>query len=268
MGVAVFFAASLLASLAVDLFNAAAKPESLLLSTFLRPVLTIAAVALLMRLYIVRILRLPLSDFRIRKPKSIAIWILCAAALPLGVSGFFMLTPGTFGVSDFTSAQIIQRIVSAVLGSCLAAGITEELVFRGFIMRLAEARWNKSIAIIAPSALFASLHVFNMPNPNIADIIILLAAGTCAGAMFSMIAYQSGSIWPGAIVHGFWNLVVVGGILKIGVAPERTIFTYTLSADSALLTGGAFGIEASLPAVIGYGAVILLAWLLRRKQKT
>jgi hypothetical protein len=32
-----------------------------------------------------------------------------------------------------------------------------------------------------------------------------------------------------------------------------------------LLTGGAFGIEASVPAIIGYGSVILIAFLLLRR---
>jgi membrane protease YdiL (CAAX protease family) len=148
----------------------------------------------------------------------------------------------------------------------LVAGITEELIFRGFIMRLVEARWNRLAAMIAPSVLFALLHISGMANPNIADILRLLVAGTSVGVMFSMIACHSGSIWPGAVVHGIWNLIIIGGILRIDVAPARSVFTYTLSADSALLTGGAFGIEASLPAVTGYCIVIVSVWILGRKS--
>jgi membrane protease YdiL (CAAX protease family) len=266
MGVVVFFAGSLLSALPIDLLHSITKSEASALTIAIRCALNMAITLPLVYLYIVKGFKLPLSDFRIRRPKSVAVWILCAAALPLAVSGFFvLLVPGSFGVSGLSDAQILRRVATAVLGSCMVAGITEELIFRGFIMRLAEIRWNKCVAAIVPSVLFALLHVSGMANPNIADILRLLVAGTGVGVMFSMIAYHSGSIWPGAIVHGIWNLIIIGGILRIDVAPARSVFTYTLLSDSALLTGGAFGIEASLPAVTGYCIVIVLTWFFRRK---
>jgi membrane protease YdiL (CAAX protease family) len=268
MGVVVLLAGGLLASQSVNLFHAITKSEVSVWTIAIRCALNMAIALLLIYLYIVKAFKMPLSDFRIRKPKSIAVWIPCAAALPIAVSGFFvLLVPGSFGVSDLSSAQIVQRVATAVLGTCLVAGIIEELIFRGFIMRLVEVRWNKCAAAIAPSVLFALLHISGMANPNIADILRLLVAGTSVGVMFSLIAYHSGSIWPGALVHGIWNLIIIGGILRIDVAPERSVFTYTLPADSALLTGGAFGIEASLPAVIGYCTVIVvIAFVTKRRQ--
>jgi len=269
MGVVILLVGNLLASLSFDLIYLIAKTETPFSPLIIagQSVLTIAITLLLTSLYIVKILKMPLNDFRICRPKSIAVWILCAMALPLAVSGFYIfLIPGTFAVSELSSEQAALRIMNAILGSCLAAGITEELIFRGFIMRLLEVRWNKHIAIIVPSVLFGILHIFNMQNPNIVDILILLAAGTSVGIMFSMIAYQSGSIWPGAVVHGIWNLIIIGGILEISTEPGRSIFTYTVKSNSTLLTGGAFGIESSLPAITGYGIVIILAWILHRRK--
>jgi hypothetical protein len=105
-----------------------------------------------------------------------------------------------------------------------------------------------------------------MDNPNTVDVIMLLIAGTCVGVMFSLIAYQSGSIWPSAIVHGIWNLIIIGGIFEISNEPARSLFNYTIHSNSTLITGGAFGIEASVPAVVGYGIVIILAIVLQRKK--
>jgi alanine dehydrogenase len=157
--------------------------------------------------------------------------------------------------------------MNAIFNTCFVAGITEEVVFRGFIMRLLEIRWNKYVAIIAPSVLFGLLHIFNMENFNIADVLMLLVAGTSVGIMFSTIAYQSGSVWSSALVHGIWNMIVIGGILEISIKPKQSIFTYTLNSNSTLLTGGAFGVESSLPAIIGYGIVIVIALtLLLRKE--
>jgi len=229
-------------------------------------VLQIVIPFLLLWLYIVKIMKLPLRDFRICKPKNIFIWILCALALPLAVSAIYiLLIPGTFAISERGNEQVTLLIIHAVFMTCLVAGISEELLFRGFIMRLLEVRWNKYIAIILPSVLFAALHIGNLQNPNIVEIIILLIAGTSVGVMFSMIAYQSGSIWTSAIVHGMWNLITNGGILNIGNEPVPSIFTYTEKVNSGFITGGGAGIECSLLAIVGYIMVIALAWYLMRR---
>lgn len=267
MGVAILILGNIAASLPVDLFYAITKFEVSPLVIIIRPALAIAVLSLFVCLYIRKILKLPLRDFRISKPKSAILWCVCAFALPLAVSAFFIfVTPGYFSMSDFETSRNIGIILSAVLSSCLAAGITEELVFRGLIMRTLEVRWGRTVAVIVPSTLFGALHIINMENPNVTDILMLLFAGTAVGVMFSLIAIQSGSIWTSAIVHGIWNLVIIGGILGIGVESAPAIFKYRLTSESTLLTGGKFGIEASLPAVIGYGVVILIALLLLNKK--
>jgi len=230
-------------------------------------VLQIVIPFLLIWLYIVKILKMPLRDFRICKPKNIGVWILCALALPLAVSVIYiLLIPGTFTISKRSNEQVTLLIIHAVFMTCLVAGISEELLFRGFIMHLLEVRWNKYIAIILPSMLFAALHIGNLQNPIIVEIILLLVAGTSVGIMFSMIAYQSGSIWSSAIVHGMWNLITNGGILNIGNEPVPSIFTYTEKQNSGFITGGGAGIECSLLAIVGYGMVIFLAWFIMRRK--
>ena len=271
MGIAILVISALLASSPFVLYNIVTKSQAQFpqLRIILSSVLGIAIPLLLVNFYAAKILKAPMRDFRVCKPKNIVIWIFCAMALPLAVSVFFiLLTPGTFAVSDLSSELVALRIMNAVFSSCFVAGITEELIFRGLIMRLLEVRWNKYAAIIVPSVLFGLLHIFNMENFNIIDILILLIAGTSVGIMFSMIAYQSGSIWPGAVVHGIWNLIIVGGILEISTIPGKSIYTYTLNSNSTVLTGGAFGIESSLPAIIGYGLIIVIAWILQRREST
>jgi len=134
-------------------------------------------------------------------------------------------------------------------------------------MRLLERRWNTISAVLAPSVLFGLLHILNMEAPNVIDVTMLVIAGTTVGVMFSLIAMQSGSIWSSAIVHGVWNLAIIGGILQISAEPSPAIFTYTLDSNIALLTGGAFGIEASLPAVTGYVILILVTLALLKSSQ-
>ena len=266
IGLIIAIAASIPASLASQLL----KPVNPVLSVVAGGILNIAVLYMLVRLYIVKGFKMKTADFRICsicKSSNMAIWALVALALPLTVSCFFIfLTPGTIASSGLGNAGLILTITEALFTYCLTAGIVEELIFRGLIMRLLEIRWNKFIAILFPSVLFGMLHIFNMENYQATDVLLLLVAGTAVGIMFSLIAYQSGSIWASALVHGIWNFCVIGGILEISTNPAASIFTYTLEPTSTLLTGGSFGIESSLPAVIGYLIVILLALVLQRRN--
>lgn len=98
-----------------------------------------------------------------------------------------------------------------------------------------------------------------------ASNLMLLASGTLVGIMFSLITLYSGSIWPSTLVHALWNTTIIGGILEIhapgtGVT-EMALYEYELASSNLFLTGGIYGIEASLPAMIGF--VIISAVLLR-----
>jgi membrane protease YdiL (CAAX protease family) len=268
MGVVMLYGGLILRPFLVVSFCSIAKqgPSPLILP--IRLALNLAMTLMFVYLYITKVLRKPLCDFRICRPKkNIAIWVLCAVAVPVSVSAFFiLLTPGAFIASDFSPAQIIQRVSVAVVGSCMLFGITEEWIFRGLIMRVVENRWNRLAAMTVPSVVFASLHINSMENPNIVDIVLMMISVTVIAVAFSMMAYHSESVWPGAIAHGIWNLIIVGGILKIGVEPTPAVFTYALASDFTVMTGGAFGIESSLPTIAAFGVVIILAWLLQRGQ--
>ena len=97
----------------------------------------------------------------------------------------------------------------------------------------------------------------------------LLVAGTIVGILFSLIACESGSIWNSALVHGVWNAALLGGILHIGsAANSASINNFFQTEAPFLLSGGDFGIEASVLAIAPYLLGILLAAvLLHRKNK-
>ena len=88
------------------------------------------------------------------------------------------------------------------------------------------------------------------------------------GVMFSLIALEGRSVWNSAIVHGVWNMIIIGGGLTIGTEiNEYSVCSYVLETRAFLLTGGEFGIESSVVAIIGYIAVSLAAaWMIRREQ--
>lgn len=113
-------------------------------------------------------------------------------------------------------------------------------------------KWNRKVAVIVPSVLFGMVHILGM-DFSIGSCLQVLVAGTMAGIMFSMIAIESGSVWNSGIVHAIWNIVMIGGGLAIGQkADQFSVMTYVLDAKSFAVTGGEFGMEASVISLVGY----------------
>lgn len=196
-------------------------------------------------------------------------WIFTGICLPLAVTAFYLL---------FTDGQIVKNdnaenlwfyLANALIYVGLSAGICEEFIFRGLIMHMLEREWNRTIAIVVPSVLFAFMHTINM-RLGLVDFLLLLAAGSAVGIMFSLIAFQSGTIWSSAAVHALWNIVIIGGVFVVE-SPDNGLtanffYRYELSGSNILLTGGRFGIESALPAIIGYCLVSIMALFLMKKK--
>ena len=63
-------------------------------------------------------------------------------------------------------------------------------------------------------------------------------------------------------MHGVWNMAIVGGILHIGSQSDETsMFNFVLEKKSFLISGGDFGIEASVISIIVYLFFTVLALL-------
>ena len=209
------------------------------------------------------------TDIRILRITVNAKWIVAAIALPVIVKGIFLLLPGEFVSSGMDKNQIFTTLSAGIVFTGIAAGLVEEMVFRGVIMSLIRERWNIKAAILVPSVLFASVHLIGM-NFSALSCILVLVAGTMVGIMFSMIAMESDSVWNSGIVHSIWNIIIIGGGLSIGEkANEYSVMTYVLDSKSFAITGGEFGIEASVIALIGYIVVTLIAFvMIKRRTKS
>ena len=127
-----------------------------------------------------------------------------------------------------------------------------------------------TVAVIVPAILFACLHILNMTNFNLLDLILLILAGSSVSIMFTLFALESNSIWPGALAHSLWNLLIIGNVFGIGgiVNGEKnnSYIVIPVESTSTLLTGGNFGVEAALPAIIGYILVSVIVYMSLKKS--
>lgn len=220
----------------------------------------------LLKILCKKYLKCSLKEYSIPKFKINLKWIMIGFILPLSIIGIYLLLPGTLVSSFIDLTKKLNILTTGIFFSGISAGIVEEMVFRGIIMNSLDKRYGKKVAILLPSILFGIVHILGM-NFDIFSSLLVIVAGTMVGVMFSLITLEHNSIWDSAIVHILWNIVILGGVMNIGNSvSEYAIYNYLLDTKSFFITGGEFGIESSVIALIGYIVVILITLVMQRRN--
>ncbi|MDE5991857.1 MAG: CPBP family intramembrane metalloprotease [Oscillospiraceae bacterium] len=213
-----------------------------------------------------KLLGVTLAECRITKYKVRPVWAVSAFLMPAVAVVGLLMTVGHWDNAKMEAAQLADSITTSVFVVGLAVGAVEEAVFRGVVMKALEMRWNKAVAVIVPSALFGAAHALN-GKLSLVSFIQLLVAGSIVGILFSLVTYESESIWSAAFMHAIWNMCMASGILNIYTEPvESCIFNYVLESKSALITGGEFGAEASVISIGAYLIFTAVAVILLKKK--
>lgn len=152
-------------------------------------------------------------------------------------------------------------VLVPVLALAIFSGVFEEIVTRGLVFRLLE-EWLGSWTALALSALlFGLLHIM---NPN-ATLLAAAAISIEAGILLAALYMLTRRLWMAIGLHMAWNFTQ-GGIYGINVSGiEVPGLLFNTMQGPPLLTGGAFGAEASLPAVLICTALGL--WVLHRAHR-
>jgi membrane protease YdiL (CAAX protease family) len=148
-----------------------------------------------------------------------------------------------------------------VAGSTASVAVTEELLFRGVLHRILEQRAGSVVAIAVSSLLFGLTHLVN-DNATLWGALAIAAEG---GAMLAVAYTATRSLWLPIGLHFAWNFVQSGvfGTAVSGSASEPGLLHTVLSGPAAL-TGGTFGPEAGLFALLC--CLVTTALLLRRAK--
>ena len=141
----------------------------------------------------------------------------------------------------------------------IAAGLTEEVLFRGHLYMILAGRASKVKAVVITSLIFGLVHIAMLPAFSVPDMLTVVVGGFVAGLMFSLIYLHSNVIWYAAVVHIVWDIFFIGKITAIAATQaeaNQIIIPFRLTTHDPLLTGGLFGIEAGLPCFVIYLLVI------------
>ncbi len=201
--------------------------------------------------------RKPFADFGL--PGAAKEWLF-GIAMGAGVMSLVVGIIALFGGYKVVG-QNGPEVLIGVLGVAIISGITEEILFRGIIFRFFE-QWLGSISALSISALlFGFAHIGNPGSSWLAAFAIAIEAGIMLGAIYML----TRRLWAAIGLHMAWNSVQ-GGVFGIKVSgTDVPGLLISKSSGPELLTGGAFGAEASLPAIILCTAVgVYFLW--RAKQ--
>lgn len=131
----------------------------------------------------------------------------------------------------------------------LSSGVTEELVMRAVVFRLAMRAFGVWPALALSAGLFGVMH---LANPN-ATPLAVAAIAVEAGLMLAGFYLMTGRLWMSFGFHAAWNFTqgyIFGAAVSGSVGPGSLWISEPAAGAPAILTGGAFGPEASLPAMV------------------
>ncbi|MEO3874537.1 CPBP family intramembrane glutamic endopeptidase [Nonomuraea sp. B12E4] len=149
------------------------------------------------------------------------------------------------GYSFSWSSESFLPVVFTVAATTAGAAVTEELMFRGLALQGLEQLYGSRAALVVTGLLFGAIHLFNPGATLWSSLAIALEAGVLLGAAY----LWRRSIWFVVGLHFAWN--VAEGLLGIPVSGHASPGLLVVEVTGPMaLTGGGFGLEASIVPVL------------------
>ncbi len=168
---------------------------------------------------------------------------LLIGALLFSITIAILFALGVYRVEGSNSWTVLL----APLVMALSSGVVEEIIFRGILFRIIEESLGSWIALFISACIFGLIHLVNPQATLIGAVSIIIEAGIMLGAAYML----TRRLWLCIGIHIAWNFtqagifssIVSGNINLPGVIKAKIV-------GPELLTGGQFGVEASMVAVV------------------
>jgi uncharacterized protein len=164
-----------------------------------------------------------------------------------------------FGVYRIYGPGTLENAVPFLMMGGVVAAFVEEVIFRGIVFRWVEEFGGSWLALAVSSALFG--HGLNHGATWFSTLAIAVEAGVLLGGAYML----TRSLWLAIGIHAGWN-VTQGLVFDVPVSgfPVEGAVEAVLDGPE-LLTGGAFGLEASVLAlVVATAAGVWMLWQARK----
>jgi membrane protease YdiL (CAAX protease family) len=187
--------------------------------------------------------------------------------LSIGILMGFVLQSCTILVMYLNGNYSVVKInpISFILipfAIMFTVAIIEEILVRGIIFRIMEEKLGSYIALTISSVLFGVLHLANPHGTLISGICI-----TTAGFLFGAIFIYSRNLWMPIALHFAWNFTQSGifGAITSGNEKTNSLLEAKIQGPE-FITGGAFGPEGSIQAIVFCAAATIILLVLIHKE--
>lgn len=192
--------------------------------------------------------------------KELGIGLLVGAGLYTGCV-LILMAMGIYRIEGFNAIAFMLPGIPMALSS----SFLEELLFRGVLFRIVEEWLGSWVSIIISSLVFGLVHLMNPSATVTGALFISVEAGLLLAAAYML----TRRLWMSIGFHMAWNFTqeaVFSGIVSGSESPPGLI--KPVIEGPVLLTGGQFGIEASLTAFVLCTAtgIVLLRKAMRKGQ--
>lgn len=133
------------------------------------------------------------------------------------------------------------------IAMALGSGVFEELLFRGVLFRSVETWFGSWAALVVSSLAFGLTHLMNPQGTMEGALFIAVEAGVLLAAAYML----TRRLWMSMGFHMAWNYTQSGifsGIVSGNDASQGLVKSTVKGPD--LLTGGNFGVESSVIALV------------------
>jgi len=237
---------------------------SVLSIRFLHPCFTFVAAAIILSLYALLVRWIEghwPTDLSLRHlvPHTLLGLLVGFFFMVLVVSTIVATGSATVGWKGFMADRQLDMFMMF-----LAVAVGEEMILRGVIFRWIDERWNTGVALLISAILFGWMHISNDNATWWSSLAIAIEAGLLLGAAYKW----SGTLWVPIGIHWAWNYVQ-GNIFGLAVSGMNTGTTMLVTTANGpdIITGGAFGPEASIISVV-LGTFLTLVFLGNRYPTT
>jgi ABC-2 type transport system permease protein/sodium transport system permease protein len=159
----------------------------------------------------------PVTAFRLRPGP----WVGYVGAAVLGFSAWVFVTEVTIllyqlhaiqfdaGRAELLRGQftILRKSlpVAAIVALAALSGVVEEVFFRGFLFSAVRARTSASNTVLITALLFGLSHLIGLGGFSVESGL----SSTLMGLLLGWLAWRTGSLWPGMLLHGCHNAVLM-----------------------------------------------------------
>jgi membrane protease YdiL (CAAX protease family) len=174
-------------------------------------------------------------------------------------TGYFILL--FLGEINFQRVVFNFKEIIISIGLFIIVAVMEEILFRGYILKNLMISFNKYVALLISSIIFALMHGFN-PNMDLLSLTNIFLAGILLGISY----IHTKNLWFPIGLHLSWNLFQT--ILGFNVSGQKAYSLIEFSiTENNIINGGDFGFEGSILSIIAMIVTIFGIEIYYRRQK-